>query len=255
MQMFLLIFLGDLKEACQTFILKLYYEESEESNVLVDQITLNLSSSYWFLDDFVFRIPVSTLKTMCKLKGTGAFHTSINVSNYEYILNSFDYDSEKDSINGYVPEGPEDPTSPDYTEKFDELNSSINDLNNTQQDTNNFLKDDSINDSDFQLPTVEVEDPSSNFFDTIFMGVYNSVTVKDDVLISFDVMNTHVNVSSADFNFLTDSRFSILRSLLSMFWIFGIGIFILRDIRKILDKIKSGNVDTAITNDVKADMV
>lgn len=143
--MFLLIVLGDLKEACQTFILKLYHEESEESNVLVDQITLNLSSSYWFPDDFVFRIPITVLKSMCKLKGTGAFHTSISVNtiNYEYVLNTFDYDSEKNSINGYVSEQPGDPNKPSDTDKvlggLDEINETNKGILGTLQSIFNFF--------------------------------------------------------------------------------------------------------------------
>lgn len=143
----------------------------------------------------------------------------------------------------------------DYTENFDNLENSINGTTSAIQDTNDFLKDESVDDSDFELPTVEVDDPSANFFDTIFTGVYDAVTIEEDVTIGIDVMNTHVKISSADFNFLVDERFSLIRTILSYSWIFGIGMFILRDIRKILDKIKNGDVDTAVTDDVKADMV
>lgn len=132
-----------MQDACQVFSLILYYEESEESVILVDQIRLDLNSSYWFSDDFIFRVPITTLKNMCKLKGTGAFHTSINVStiNYEYILNSFDYDSETDSINGYVPDEP-DPGPSDVdkiTGGLDEINETNKGILSTLQSIFNFF--------------------------------------------------------------------------------------------------------------------
>lgn len=138
---------------------------------------------------------------------------------------------------------------------MDNVNNSINNVNNSINDTNNFLKDETVDDSQFELPSVEVADPTANFFDTMFTGLYNAVTSDTDKTINLQLFGNNINVSSSDFNFLTDNRWSLLRSILSSAWVFGIGSYILKDIRKMIDKIKDGDVENMSNEDIKADMV
>lgn len=157
----------------------------------------------------------------------------------------------------------------DYTNQFSNLENSINGttqaiesqtnaINGTTQavnDTNDFLKDNTVDDSQFNLPTVDVNDPTANFFDTIFMGLYNAVTNNEEKTISLEILGNNINISSADFNYLNGNEWNVLRIILSSMWVFGIGIYILKDIRKMIDKIKDGNVENMATDDIKANMV
>lgn len=131
------VFINDatsLKEGCQSFVLKLYYEENEDSNSMIEQVTLNLGSSYWFADDFIFRIPISVLKLMCHTKGSGSYHTSLyfSFSNYEYVLNSFEYDATTDSIIATLPDIPDDPNQ-GIKDMTNTISAGLNEVNETNK--------------------------------------------------------------------------------------------------------------------------
>ncbi len=137
-----------------------------------------------------------------------------------------------------------------------ETNNKIDETNQKLDETNDFLKDDSVpSDSDFELPSIDVADPTTNFFDTLFTGLYNAISTTEEKEITFSVFNSEYSISSSDFNFLNNSKFAFLKSILSLLWIYRIGISILKDVRAIIDKIKKGDIDTAVTSDIKADMV
>ena len=165
---------------------------------------------------------------------------------------------------GNVTISPEIPNTPDtsqpsndkdYTENFNNLQNSVDNLNQTQQETNDFLKDDTVDDSNFELPTVEVSDPTANFFDTLFTGLYGAFTSTGNKTISFKVINTDITINSSDFKFLIADEFTLLRYLLSTTWVVGIGMFILKDIRSMIEKIKNGDIEGIAKGDIKADMV
>lgn len=141
-------------------------------------------------------------------------------------------------------------------EKLDENNKKLEETNNNIKDTNDFLKNDNVpDDNEFNLPSVEVNDPTANFFDTMFMGLYNAINVEGNQQISFKIFSKDIVINSDDFNFLVGNEWAILRIILTSSWVFGIGIFILKDIRKMIDKIKSGNIESVASDDIKADMV
>ncbi len=140
--------------------------------------------------------------------------------------------------------------------KLDETNEKLEETNNNIKDTNDFLKNDNVpEDNEFNLPSVEVDDPTANFFDTMFMGLYNAINVEGNQQISFKIFSKDIVINSDDFNFLVGNEWGILRIILTSSWVFGIGIFILKDIRKMIDKIKSGNIESVASDDIKADMV
>ncbi len=141
-------------------------------------------------------------------------------------------------------------------EKLDENNKKLEETNNNIKDTNDFLKNDNVpDDNEFNLPSVDIDDPTANFFDTMFICLYNAVNVEGNQQISFKIFSKDIVINSDDFNFLVGNEWGILRIILTSSWVFGIGIFILKDIRKMIDKIKSGNIDSVATDDIKADMV
>lgn len=167
-------------------------------------------------------------------------------------------------------------SSKDYTENFDELKQSINNttasINNQTQainnqtnaiegttqaveETNSFLKDNTVDNSQFDMPTVEVNDPTANFFDTMFTGIYNAVTTDEEKTINVDLIGNTFSVNSADFNFLQASNWSLIRIILNAMWVIGIGLYILKDIRKMIEKIKDGNIENVTNDDIKADIV
>lgn len=138
------------------------------------------------------------------------------------------------------------------------INNQTNAINGTTQaveETNDFLKDTTVDDTQFDMPTVEVNDPTANFFDTMFTGIYNAVTTDEDKTINIPLLGNNITVNSADFDFLQGSSWSLIRIILSAMWTIGIGLYILKDIRKMIDKIKDGNIENVANDDIKADIV
>lgn len=135
------------------------------------------------------------------------------------------------------------------------LQNSISGTTQAVEETNNFLQDTTVDDTQFDMPTVEVNDPTANFFDTMFTGIYNSVTTDEDKTIILPILGSNISVNSADFNVLQASEWSLLRVILSAMWTIGIGLYILKDIRKMIEKIKDGNIENVTNDDIKADIV
>ena len=138
------------------------------------------------------------------------------------------------------------------------INNQTNAIEGTTQaveETNDFLKDNTVDDTQFDMPTVEVSDPTANFFDTMFTGIYNAVTTDADKTINVELLGNSFTINSADFNFLQGSAWSLIRIILNAMWVIGIGLYILKDIRKMIDKIKDGNIENVTNDDIKADIV
>lgn len=182
-----------------------------------------------------------------------------------------------------LPDNPTEPTTSDYTENFNNMENAIsgttqavenlgntingttqavenlgNTINGTTQainETNSFLTDNTVDDTNINLPTVEVNDPTANFFDTMFTGLYNAVTSNEDKTITLTMFGNNIQVSSSDFNYLQANEWSILRVILSSMWVVGIGTYVLKDIRKMIEKIKDGDVENMASDDIKANMV
>lgn len=162
-------------------------------------------------------------------------------------------------------DNPSQGTSQDFSGLQNSINNQTQAINNqtnaiegtTQavEETNDFLKDTTVDDSQFDMPTVQVNDPTANFFDTMFTGIYNAVTTNEDKTINISLLGNNITVNSADFDFLQGNSWSLIRIILSAMWTIGIGLYILKDIRKMIDKIKDGNIENVTNNDIKADIV
>lgn len=107
----------------------------------------------------------------------------------------------------------------------------------------------------FELPSVEVNDTTANFFDALFMGLYNAFNTEEDITLTIPIRDHNYTISTAQFNLMNNEGFNPLKAFFSALWVFGIGYWILKDIRKIFDRIKDGNVEGAVNEDVKANMM
>ena len=97
----------------------------------------------------------------------------------------------------------------DIKQEQQQTTNSINNLHNDLLDTT------TPSDSEFNLPSIEVNDITSDFFNTLFSNLYNAITSAEDTSITITIFSHTFTISSSQFNFLTDSRFNILSTFLS----------------------------------------
>lgn len=242
---------------------------SLSSNILLNgNVSANSYKMYSFtLERQVDGIDICNYRA-CKYNGQVGIFDTVN-NNFMPVSGVLGSPTGEVVGGGDTPDTPDTPENPDYSENFEEINNNLDNIeneikdtndkldnvNNSINETNDFLQDTTVNDSDFVLPSLDVSDPTANFFDTVFMGLYNAITSDEEQTISFKVMDYDVVLNSADFNFLSSSGFSVLSSLLNTAWIFGIGMFILKDVRKIIETIKNGEIDKIGKTDIKADVM
>ena len=212
---------------------------------------------YWFTSDIVVRDGSRISFDIIR------YHREGNaVTSQTYSLGSFILDltpEQEQAIN----EDSDKQLLSDINKNQEKTINAINDLNNSQQETtdsindlhNDLMDDTTPSNDEFNLPSIEVNDITSSFFDTLFMGLYNAITSDEDASITFTLYSHTYTINSAQFNFLTDSRFQPLTTFLSLSWYGSIGYIIIKDIRKMIKKIKEGNIENVATDDIKADIV
>lgn len=218
--------------------------------------TQQISSGYitsWSTDNFIVEFPRTSLLNSVNIENGKSvdFYLEIKkdyVSDIIYSLGTYTFaltTEEQEQIQ----QDSDKALQGEILGAQQETNNKLDSLENTITDTT--VPDD----SEFDLPTIEVNDSTANFFDTLFTGIYNAFNTYEDTTISFTIFSKTITINSADFRMLNDNRFTILRNLLESSWYFAIGYMILKDIRHIFDKIKTGNIENAVSNDIKADMV
>lgn len=151
-------------------------------------------------------------------------------------------------------------------EKLDNINQNLNNIENVIASGNqeivgeigevkDFLSGDAtITDNELleKFPEVEIEDPSEDFFSWIFSQIEN-------VFLSTEPQ-------SFEFSLFTENKYSVsseqikvpdnaIKTLVGLSTAFGIFYWILKDVRKTINKIKEGSIEALATEDITADMV
>ena len=125
------------------FNLNIYKRSSSDGvdDELIYTFNLSHNSNYWFEDDFIFMISMSTIKHICSQHGTGFYYTNTVVQGNGAIdlQSSWFYDSANDTIDGSISSG----GSSSDDDKFNNIVGSITESNdkvinaiNEQNETN-----------------------------------------------------------------------------------------------------------------------
>lgn len=171
------------------------------------------------------------------------------------------------SIENYVPTTPDDSGGGDsgggdntneIIENQQQTTNAIKEQTEAINDNNNFIKDESISDDNFVLPDDSSNDISKQGIENIFDLLYNSFTsgeAQDIVLpIPFTAKNIVIPSDYLE-NIFNNSNFNFLLMFIHAFYYFIVSSFIVRDIQKKFDKIKSGNIENLQNDNIKADML
>ena len=102
------------------------------------------------------------------------------------------------------------------------------------------------------FPTVNVDDPTEDFFTWIFNQVENVFTSTTPQTFEFSLYSDTVYKINSD-DIKTPS--GALKTFVSLSISFSIFYYILKDIRKIINKVKEGNIEELAEEDITANMV
>lgn len=145
-------------------------------------------------------------------------------------------------------------------EKIIETNSKLNTINNSIGETNNWLKNEDDSDIIYQVDTPSVDSSSiGSVFDGIFSLIYNKLTTASVTSITIPLPHSNTNLvipSNLLSNIINNSGLDVLvGGVVSGLWYFLVCMFILKDLAKIMQDIKSGDIMSKTDIDIKADML
>lgn len=149
----------------------------------------------------------------------------------------------------------------DYNQKFDNIQNSINqqgqNINNSLNNLNTTITDDNVNTDGLQFATDNTTNPTSDGFNTFFNTVYNAFCKTSSEPLSFTLPYINKSVTlNPDIvsDGMKQSGLGVVISLISSFYYFSVCLFIYKDITKIIDNLKSGNI-TSDCGNVKTEVL
>lgn len=101
------------------------------------------------------------------------------------------------------------------------------------------------------FPTVDVDDPSDDFFSWIFEQIENIFTSTSAQILQFELFGTTYSYSSNDVYVPNNA----LKTFIGLSSDFSICMWIIKDVRKVINKIKEGNIEALSDEDITANMV
>lgn len=141
---------------------------------------------------------------------------------------------------------------------FSELGKSmaITDTQDATQEIADYLNNDEVNDADFELPEISVNDFTLSFFSTLVGSITDAfLDTTYDESISFDVRGTTYTIHSTEFDILGKVGLGVLKNFTALFWVFGIGYWIFCDARKRIMRLKEFNWTAMFADDISVDML
>lgn len=146
----------------------------------------------------------------------------------------------------------------DVQDSIDQTNDKLNETNEKLDDVKDTLTDDTVESSAEDLPSVSVDDPTSDGIGGIFQSIYNAFCTGTAQDIVFPIPFTEKNITlspSYVSDMLSNNNAGWVLTLIQVFWGYLIGRFIVSDISKKIDKIKSGDIENIQNDNIKEEML
>lgn len=122
-------------------------------------------------------------------------------------------------------------------------------------DLGSTITDSNIN-LDNNLPTIQIQDITQSFFGEIFEKIKNAFTEENEhAAVTFTIPFVDKSFTLSLDNVYGNFDLSIVRSIVTPFWYFIVSLYIVKDIAKQLNKLKSGNIDNVANENVKEDLL
>ena len=143
----------------------------------------------------------------------------------------------------------------DVSAKLNDINNGINNVNNSVNNLNDSINNDNVNVDASTLPSDDTIDITSNGFNSLFDKIYTTFTsgTAQDVVIKIPFTNKSFTINFA--NVYGGVDLGIVKTLIQTFWYFVISYFIVQDIAKKINKIKSGDIEHVQEDNIKEDLL
>ena len=127
--------------------------------------------------------------------------------------------------------------------------------NQLQQQQNDFLKNDNVSSDGSNLPSDNTQDITEDGFNSIFNKIYAAFTSNssNNLIVTIPFTNKSFTIS-AD-TVYGSANLGLVKTLMQAFWYFVISYFIVKDIGKKINKIKSGDIEHVQEDNIKEDML
>lgn len=165
-------------------------------------------------------------------KGAKYFFVRLNGSNSTFTLNSYSV--------GYG--------------GLDEVNNQVINQGNQTRDT---ITDSNISqdNADYSLPTDNTNDITLDGFGSIFDRIRATFTSGSATPITITIPFTNRSFTISKQSVFGSANLGIVGTLIQSFWWFVVSLFIVKDIFKKIEAIKSGNIEFAETTNIKEDIL
>lgn len=149
-------------------------------------------------------------------------------------------------------------------DNLNNVNDSINqgnqlqqEQNQLQQEQNEILTDDNVDTEGLEFATDDTVNPTTDGFNTLFNTVYNAFcnTSSEPLTITLPYINETFTIQpNVVSNGMQKAGLGVVVSLINSFYYFSVCLFIYKDIAKIVDNLKSGNI-TSDCGNVKTEVL
>lgn len=129
--------------------------------------------------------------------------------------------------------------------------------NQLQQEQNDLIKDDNVNTDNFEFATNDTNNPTEDGFNTLFTSIYNAFcnTSSAPLTITLPYVNQTFTIQpNLVSNAMQKMGLGVVATLIQSFYYYGVCLFIYKDINKIIEHLKSGNL-TADCGNVKTEVL
>lgn len=230
-----------------------FYPSNETGSYVLDNDALWGSVSYVN----VLKAKYSSSDCICYHIQTGQISVETIDSNTYFTFPTFLYGYRPTIITDYITSRTSS-ISADLGGILDEAKkqtAALDSVNNNLEDLNNFLSDSNVSDGSYDTPSVDSPDNTEDGFNQAFTMITNTLTSTDYKPIELPLPFVK-NKITIDPNFLYDllGPNNLIVTLVSALSYFFVSSFIVKDISRILEKIKSGDIATSAETNIKTDM-
>ncbi len=173
----------------------------------------------------------------------------LNIETYSQwtVQNLESINKKLDNISSQI-QAKQDEIKNEITSQGTQINSSINNV------------DSSINNSDVSadassLPSDNTSDITADGFNNIFNQLYKTFTTQtaQDLIITIPFTKKSFTINSK--TVYANANLGFVKTLIETFWYFVISYFIVQDIAKKINKIKSGDIENVQQDNIKEDLL
>lgn len=143
----------------------------------------------------------------------------------------------------------------DVSAKLNDINNGINNVNSSVNNLNDTINNDNVNVDSSTLPGDNTNDITEGGFNNIFNQIYTTFTsgTSKDLVITIPFTDKSFTINAA--NVYGNVNLGFVKTLIEAFWYFVISYFIVKDISKKINKIKSGDIEHVEENNIKEDLL